>query len=179
MDIVIKRPQISEIEEISSLFIETIQDNFKYEGIEITFASGMQREIENQINLLKLDLDSNGKDDCFYIAHFQDKIVGTIALGKASSIIQDNYQTVNKNIPEIKSVYVLPQYQGQGIGAQLFQHILRLLQHKGIKEFYLDSGYKRAQEYWRKKLGDPVKILSDFWAKDAHHMIWHCQVEVL
>ena len=42
------------------------------------------------------------------------------------------------------SIFVLPEYQGQGIGSALIDYLLAYLKQEGIKEFCLDSGYEQA-----------------------------------
>jgi hypothetical protein len=53
------------------------------------------------------------------------------------------------------------------------------LKSKGIEEFCLDSGYKIAQTIWKKKFGEPVYLLEDYWDKGNDHMIWRIRVSDL
>ena len=53
------------------------------------------------------------------------------------------------------------------------------LQHRGIEEFCLDSGYIRAQKIWKKKFGDPDYLLKNYWDEGYDHMVWRIKVNDL
>jgi len=76
------------------------------------------------------------------------------------------------NIPEIKMVYVLPEFQGQGIGRQMFRAMSTQLKAEGRAGFCLDCGFTHSQGFWRKQLGVPCLVLKDHWGPGADHMIW-------
>ena len=180
MQINIIRPLPVHKTELRRLFTETISKNFKEEGIYKTHHTELKNEIEEQMNTLQKGFDSKGKEEYFLVAQIKNtqQIAGIIAYGKANDIIKQHLKTIDWNntaIPEIKSVYILPKFQNQGIGSILFNHILHLLHQKQIPEFCLDSGYKRAQVYWTKKLGQATLILNDYWDKNADHKIWLCE----
>ncbi|MBD3297127.1 MAG: GNAT family N-acetyltransferase [candidate division Zixibacteria bacterium] len=176
MPVTIVRPKLADKDAVCSLFIHTIGHAFKREGIAVLHASDIEREITEQINTLQRDLDSNGRDEYFLIARAGDKVVGTAAYGPANTIIRDNLSVDVATTPEIKSVYVLPEYQCQGIGTQLLQAIRKRIQDDGITDFCLDSGYTSAQRYWTNRLGEPQVVLNDYWGTNAHHMIWRRRV---
>jgi hypothetical protein len=50
------------------------------------------------------------------------------------------------------------------------------LHQRGIEEFWLDSGYTRAQSIWKKKFGEPDILLKDYWQNGYDHMIWSIKV---
>lgn len=177
MELQIRRPVLKNLEEISKLFLETVTNNFKDEGLFPALADQVDEEVASLINTLKSDFETNGKETYFLIALFQNQIVGTVAYGPISKILTDNLSNTQTNIPEIKSVYVPPKFQGQGIGSVLFEKILEILSEHGIPAFYLDSGYQRAQQYWTKKLGLPSQVLKNYWSGGNHHMIWYRQVD--
>ena len=177
MNIKITRPQNKDIGEVDQLFALVIKDNFQNEGIAST--EEIEEQVQFQTNNLKQDLDSNGTEEYYLLARSRQTIIGTAAYGKPNEIIRKNWHGDLTGIPEVKSVYILPEFQGRGIGTLLFGSIIQCLGQKDIEEFCLDSGYKRAQGYWSKKLGKPSIILKDYWGKNADHLIWHCNVSDL
>ncbi len=169
----ITRPTLEDVPTIMELFTETISDNFREEGIIDNHQSELVAEIISQWETLQQDFHTNGQENYFLIAKKEGKIVGTIAYGTPNTIIQQHLEGVAQlAIPEIKSVYILPKFQKQGIGSTLLKAILQILNDRQISAFCLDCGYRKSQSFWKKKLGEPTKILSDYWDINAHHMIW-------
>jgi GNAT superfamily N-acetyltransferase len=74
------------------------------------------------------------------------------------------------------SLYVLPHFQGKGVGSALIQSMITFLHELGVEQFCLDSGFKSAQKRWLRKFGEPYKIAKDFWGEGSDHMVWLCQV---
>ncbi len=175
MTLTITRPQKTEELQIQAHFLKTIQHTFKKEGIQGDFQM-IEREVQTLVDNLQKDYNSNGQAEYHLIAKNDQSIIGTIAYGKANSIIE-SHLPVKKLPPEIKSVYIDPAYQGKGIGTRLFTQIISEMQNKGLATFCLDSGYTNAQRFWKNKLGDPKIVLTDYWAKDNHHLIWLNQIE--
>lgn len=172
----IRKPQKKDIKQINELFEKTIKDNFNKERISDPLGIAANTEIETLKSGLKNHLKSENSEDSYLISILGDKIVGTIAYGKVSNIICENLKVDYGNTPEVKSVYVLPNYQNKGIGRNLMKNTLVDLKENNIKCFCLDSGYKRSQNYWSKRLGKPICIINDYWGVGNHHMIWYCEV---
>lgn len=84
----IRRPNSDDLEELHSFFRIVITNTFKDEGL-----SQLSDDIENEINTkkqyLKNDFDSNGEKRYFLLAidTNNDKIIGTIEVGPASTLI--------------------------------------------------------------------------------------------
>ncbi len=175
MKVQIRRPQVEDLEEIRHLFSVTIKNNFREEGILDTLEHEAEQEVKNLIGTLQKDFESNGTDEYFLIATFENKIVGTIAFGKPNSLITQNVTADFSQIPEIKCVYVLPSYHQQGIGSLLFQEIQKVLTQQKITQFCLDCGYRKSQGFWKYKLGNPTVILANYWSSGSHHLIWMCK----
>jgi len=174
MDIYIIKPVIEDSNKLVQLFKNSITDAFVKENI--NDPKSINTEYQTQINRINRYFEDDNNYYYYLTARNRNKILGTIAYGPASDIIVQNYPAV-QNIPEIMSVYIMPRFQRMGIGSLLFNSILITLLCKDITEFCLDSGYHRAQQYWIKKLGDPVKVLEDYWNKGGHHMIWHKKIK--
>lgn len=170
MNINITRPQKEDVEELNRLFAAGILDAFHQDGIDDN--DGIRVEVEKQLSLLQQDLESQGSEVYFLLARTEAEIVGTIAYGEPNNLIRDNLAIDWQGIPEITSVYVLPAFQGQGVGTLLFNSILCCLQYKNVAKFCLDGGYKKSQRFWIKRLGDPTVTLKDYWGKGLDHLIW-------
>lgn len=171
-NISIRRPNELDIEQLHHLFEVTIADTFEKQGVGDDL-EGINGEIEEKKHYLREDLESKGAERFFLVASYQGKIVGTIAYGPGSKLIEDGSNGKLKDIGEIGTVFVLPEYQKRGIGTLLVNSIFIALLSRNIEEFCLDSGYTRAQRVWRKKLGDPTMIIKDYWGEGFDHLIWH------
>lgn len=179
MNIIISRPVKKEKEKLKNFFTEVIIHTFKNYGYYDKYKQDIDYEVGKQTTALEQDLTSNGSFSYFLIARDRDKIVGTIAYGPPNSDIKKYYKDDLKNIPEIKSVYIAPEYQGKGIGTKLFDEMIKVLRKKGFSEFCLDSGYPKAQQFWKNKLGNPVKIVFDRWDAGNDYMIWHYKLPII
>jgi GNAT superfamily N-acetyltransferase len=174
----IRRPKKDDIKQLHQFFRNVITDTFKKEGI-----SGKNEDLEDEIrtkeNYLQNDLQSSGKNRYFLIAIESDRIIGTIEYGPASSLINACTNKSIQHLVEVGTVFVLPECQRKGIGNLLLQKMYKVLQDNGIKEFCLDSGYRRAQNIWKLKFGEPDYFLKDYWGENFHHMIWKLNVSDL
>lgn len=167
----IRRPNKGDKEELLEFFKLVLEDTFIKEGIE-DLVDDLQEEIIAKKKYIEDDLMTNGEDVYFLIAEDQGTIVGTIQYGPSSDLINTCTNGGYKGLYEIASVFVRPDYQGQGLGNLLLKSIYQVMVKKRIKEFCLDSGYSNAQKIWRKKFGEPDYFLPDYWADGHHHLIW-------
>lgn len=167
----IRRPRTEDMAELHQFFRIVITDTFAREGLE-ALIDDIEAEIDSKKNYLHSDLDSKGKKRYFLIALVEDKIIGTIEYGPASELIQECTNGKLGNLVEVGTVFVHPEYQRQGVGNKLIAEILHTLKARGIIEFCLDSGYKNAQNIWKKKFGEPDYLLKDYWGQGQDHMIW-------
>lgn len=141
----IRRPNSDDLEELHSFFRIVITNTFKDEGL-----SQLSDDIENEINTkkqyLKNDFDSNGEKRYFLLAidTNNDKIIGTIEVGPASTLINSCTGGVLKDLYEIGTVFILPEYQKKGIGSFLLHTMFLTLLSRGITEYCLDSGDRKS-----------------------------------
>lgn len=173
MNIVITKPHKNDEQAIKKLFTIVITQNFKDYGLYDKYRGDILYEVGKQISILKEYFESNGKNVYFLIAKVNTKIIGTIAYGKPSTDIEKYYFEKSESIPEIKSLYVIPEYQNKGVGTILLEKIMNELRKNGIKEFCLDSGYPKAQQFWTKKLGKPIIRIHNRWGAGNDYLIWH------
>jgi GNAT superfamily N-acetyltransferase len=176
MNSIISKPQKENEEEIKALFSTVIIQNFKDYGFYDTYRKDIPYEIRKQITALEEYFASNGKKTFFLVAKDGNKIIGTIAYGKANADIERYYAKNLTNIPEIKSAYILPEYQRRGIGTKLFEEIMQVLRNNGIKEFCLANGYPKAQKFWTKRLGEPVVIIRNRRGAGNDYHIWRYEM---
>lgn len=172
----IRRPRFEEIGDLHEFFRIVITNTFIREGLD-ELVNDIETEIESKINFLKSDFDSNGEKRFFLIALEEEKIIGTIEYGPSSELIHVCTDGVLKDLVEIGTVFVLPDYQRQGVGNRLLNEMVRTLHNREIEEFCLDSGYGNAQKIWKKKFGEPDYLLKDYWGKGQDHMIWKISIQ--
>ncbi len=171
----IRRPKIKDQEELHLFFRDVINDTFAKEGIG-HLTNDIEEEIETKKSYLQNDYESDGQNQYFLIATYDETIVGTIEYGPASSLICKNTNDIFCDVVEVGTVFVHPNYQGNGIGNMLLQSIYITLKEKDIKEFCIDSGYKNAQKIWKNKFGSPDFVIKDYWGEGLDHMIWRVNV---
>ncbi|MED4205624.1 GNAT family N-acetyltransferase [Neobacillus mesonae] len=174
-DIVIRRPREEDVTELNKFFRIVITHTFIKEGIG-NMLDDMEQEIRAKENYLRKDIASGGKDRHFLIALDENKIVGSIEYGPVSELINHCTDNALKDLLEVGTVFVHPDYQRQGIGNQMLAELYLTLKNQGIEQFCLDSGYSSAQKIWQKKFGEPDYLLKDHWGDGAHHMIWKIKV---
>ncbi|MCM3693925.1 GNAT family N-acetyltransferase [Neobacillus niacini] len=167
----IRRPSIEDLEELNLFFRTVLTDTFAREGL-ADLVEEIEADIESKKKYLKMDFETSGEKRYFLIALLQNKIIGTIACGNANELIEECTNGELVNTIEIGTVYVLPEYQRQGVGNKLLAEMLRTLNARGIQEFCLDSGFKTAQTIWKKKFKEPEYCLKDYWGQGQNHMIW-------
>lgn len=163
------------MKELNQFFRTVITDTFFKEGIGDKLKD-IEDEIEAKRTYLESDLVCDGEQRYFLIAVNRDKIIGSIEYGPASELINNCTNNALKELKEVGTVFVHPDFQRKGVGNLLLNKMYLTLQSMGIEEFCLDSGYIRAQKIWKKKFGDPTYLLKDYWDEGFHHMIWKIKV---
>ncbi|MFD0698100.1 GNAT family N-acetyltransferase [Paenibacillus sp. GCM10027628] len=177
LDVEIRRPRTEDIQELKQFFRIVITDTFIKEGIGEKL-DDIKDEIEVKNKYLENDFESNGEKRYFLIAVDGDKIIGSIEYGPVSEIISKCTNIAIKEQIEVGTVFVHPNYQNKGIGNLLLNSIYSTMLNRGIEEFYLDSGYRSAQKIWKKKFGEPVYLLKDYWGQGFDHMIWRMSLRI-
>lgn len=175
-NIEISRPRIDEVELINEFFKLVIHDTFMRNNIS-DLVDTLANEIEDKRRCLNQDMESNGKNRYFLVAKDGREIIGSIEYGPSNELINLCTKGELKDIVEIGTVYVHPNYQGNGLGSRLMEAIFMELKHNGILEFCFDSGYKSAQKIWINKFGKPQYHFKDYWGENEDHMIWRIQLK--
>lgn len=169
----ILRPAREDLKAVYRVFEVTIPDTMSKEGIELSYAAAAW-EIEHKKRLL--DRSFEAPDMIFLIAKIEELIIGTISFGPCGEDIHKCTKGSFSNIGEMGSLYILPKYQGHGVGSALIGQMASELNRRGVERFCLDSGYRHAQEKWLRKFGETYMTLKDYWGQGYDHMIWLCEV---
>jgi GNAT superfamily N-acetyltransferase len=176
LDIDITRAKIEDRELLNEFFRNVLIDTFEKNDIS-ELVETLNNEIEDKRHCLDQDFESAGKNRCFLIAKDKNMVVASAEYGPSNDLILTCTNGELKDIKEIGTVFVHPDYQRRGIGSRMFFSLLAEMKNDGIEEFCLDSGYKIAQRIWTKKLGEPQYHFKNYWGKDADHMIWRRRIE--
>lgn len=134
----IRRPGSEDRAELHKFFRMVITDTFLKDGIGNKL-NDIEEEIESKKIYLESDLVSDGENRYFLIASDGEKIIGSIEYGLASELICQCSNHEIKDLNEIGTVFVHPDFQGQGVGNYLLHNMYTTMQSKGIEEFCLDS----------------------------------------
>lgn len=173
-DLLIIKPTKKDIKLAYDVFEASITDAFEKEGLGY-LKEDILKEIEDKKNLITDSLKTDS-DLYFLVAKIDDHVIGTISFGPCGNDIKKCTNNELDTIGELGSLYVLPNYQGKGVGSALIHSMIKHLHQLGVEQFCLDSGYKHAQKKWLRKFGEPYKIARDYWGKDLDHMVWLCKV---
>lgn len=170
----IRAPRGEERELLVTFFKRVIEDTIEKEEIEVPYF--LEEEVGDKMELLGKYLTGEDEERIFLVAWYRGRILGTISYAPCNEYVVELLGEDLEDTGEIGTVYVDPGYQGQGIGSALFNAMCIELLERRIESFYLDSGYRRAQRYWTRKLGDPIRVAKDYWDKGADHMIWYKKI---
>lgn len=172
----IEKASIDDRDAINKFFEIVLRHTFEVNAIaELDWI--LNEEIEDKRLCLEQYYESDGEDRFFLIASMDNKIVSSIEYGLSNKLLNDCTKGELKDMLEVGTVFVHPDYQKRGIGSLMLRSIFDELLSKGIKTICFDSGYKSAQKIWKKKFGEPEYFLKDYWAKDSHHMVWVIDIE--
>ncbi|MET3210681.1 UNVERIFIED_CONTAM: putative N-acetyltransferase YhbS [Paenibacillus sp. PvR008] len=166
----------SDLEAADVVFESSITAAFEQEGLE-ALNDDMQHEIEHKKRLLRTSLSALNSDLFFLMAKHNHNVVGTISYGPCGEAIRKCTNDELEHVGTLGSLYVLPGYQGQGVGSALIRALMTRLKEMEVTHFCLDSGFKIAQIKWLRKFGAPYTIAKDYWGKDGDHMVWVCEVQ--
>ncbi|MEK3877188.1 GNAT family N-acetyltransferase [Paenibacillus sp. FSL M7-0420] len=160
---------------VTNLYRLSITAAFEGEGLG-HLDSDIQQEIESKIRMINASLSPQNADTYFWVAKMDGKVAGTISYAPCGPDIRVCTGNKLDAVGELGSLYVLPDYQGQGIASALIAELMIFLRQQGITEFCLDSGYRRAQTKWLQKFGTPYAAVQDYWGPDSVQMVWLCSV---
>ncbi len=112
----------------------------------------IEQKIERATNLLK-------NTNTYYVAEVNNKVVGILHYKESQN---DNY----KDYGYLESIYVLRDYQGKGIGKDLFKIAIKGLIDMGYNKMYLECLQGNDTINFYKKYGGKIIDAVDFPIKD-------------
>lgn len=174
-EIEIRELTISEIDQAYEVFRHSIPAAFEQEGL-VAHTEEIRQELESKRLMLHDALFIERTAVRFLVACMDGNIVGLISSGPCNDDIIKCTGDRLKNGVELGSLYVLPGYQGRGIGSALIKAMVNHLAERGIDSFCLDSGFRHAQVRWLHKFGPPYTTVQDYWGPGSVHMVWYCKV---
>lgn len=167
----IRRPGDEDIQKLHRFFENVLKHTYDKEGLSRD-TELLEKEIDEKRTFLKEDIASDGKDKYFLIALHKGRVIATAECGPATPTVIECTKGKLKDITEVGTVFVHPDYQGRGLGTLMLNMICITLLGRGEKEFCLDSGFKNAQKVWEKKFGKPEYVVKDYWGKGRDHKVW-------
>ena len=114
----------------------------------------LKNKVDNMEESIKKCEKTVEDDDNVLVAIKDKKIVGIVSFGKAKSI--DN----GKKTGQIYSLYVLKEYQRQGIGKKLFLEAKNALNKQGYKKIIVTCIVQNpANEFYKKIGGEKIDTI--------------------
>lgn len=103
-----------------------------------TYSSGnteenMQHYLDGEFSLKKLEAELNERNSEFYFALYNASIVGYLKINFGNA----QTEMTGQNTLEIQRIYVLAGFQGNGIGALLFEKAMTIAQQKEVDFVWL------------------------------------------
>lgn len=158
------------------IFEISITDAFEQEGLG-DLREDIAQEIDGKNHIVQAALSRANPDTFLLLARLNGEAAGTISFGPCGEEVRICTGGRLNDVGELGSLYVLPQLQNRGIGSALIRSMAEWLDRQGIEQFCLDSGYKRAQQRWLQKFGEPYVTAQDYWGPGNPHMVWLCKVK--
>lgn len=168
-------PGVPDRSDIVHVLEQSIGDAFAQEGLG-HLTDEVQGIIEEKMAVYDMYLKDGGCGTRFLAATHREQVIGVISFGPRGPAIRECAGAALADIGELGTLYVLPDYQNQGVGSALIRALLEQLAAEGVEQFCLDSGFARAQQRWRRKFGAPYVTVPNYWGPGSANMVWLCNV---
>lgn len=172
MDLIIRKVEVKDKERVREFFAKQIRNTFIENKI-YDEEDGIRSEIECKVDLLQKAISNKYPNEKLFIATLDDNIVGVGGHTKPNDIILDCDKDANI---VVGSLYVDKDFRNNGIASSLINVISDELRRMKATHYFLDSGYKIAQNIWQRKFGVPTYTLKNYWGIDCHHMVWKVEL---
>jgi ribosomal protein S18 acetylase RimI-like enzyme len=162
-EIVIRKITIADIVELQTISKQTFFETFADQNS----ADDMQKYLDNNLSVSKLNDELAEENSEFYFASFQKKEIGYLKInfGPAQTEIKD------KKAIEIERIYVLKEFHGKHVGQILYNTVIDIAKQTKAKYIWLGVWEKnlRAINFYKKngfiefdkhifKLGDDEQL---------------------
>lgn len=174
-EITIRNAQPSDVELACRVFELAIPYAFEQEGLG-HLSEDISNELAKKRRILQACFEDDSTNCWFLLALHRETIVGTISYGPCGQDILNCTGNTLEEVGELGSLYVVPEYQTQGIGSALIRAAANRMNSQGVLRFCLDSGYRMAQQKWLRKFGKPYAVMPDYWGPGVPHIVWYCEV---
>jgi ribosomal protein S18 acetylase RimI-like enzyme len=143
-NLTIRKVTIADINKLQSVSRQTFFETFA----EVNTAANMQKYLDENLSLERLQAELNNPESEFYFASNNEQIVGylKINVGQAQNELQDN------NALELERIYVLKEYQGSGVGQVLFDIAIQVARRRRSEFLWLgvwEKNFKALKFYER------------------------------
>lgn len=165
--ITITTPHPDDARAVQEVFYKTWLATYPNESVGITvddIEHWYQDDREEKLNKLKNRISNPLENQYFFIAKSSDKVVGVCR----------GYTSEDKN--QLHAIYVLPEYQGKGIGKMLWSEALKIMDpnkdtyvevadyNTNAIEFYkklgfVDTGRGWQDEHFKMKSGNRIPLM--------------------
>ncbi|NLL41737.1 MAG: GNAT family N-acetyltransferase [Firmicutes bacterium] len=171
--LIVERPGSADLDSAYTVLERAIAQAFEDEGIPEQEA---KEEIEFKKSLILQSVEGRQAELVFMVAKLEGQVVGTSSYGPCGDDVRECTNGELAGLGELGGLYVLPEYQGQGVASAMIAAMLNYLHSIGIEQFCLDCGLKEAQKIWRHKFGAPYAVAKDYWGEGSDHLVWLCNV---
>ncbi len=143
-NITVRQLQISDLEKLQKISIQTFSETFSDENSE----EDMQKYFEKKLNLDQLKTELENPNSEFYFAENNGTVLGYLKLNCKDA----QTENVLENAMEIERIYVLKEFLRQKIGQLLFEKSLEIAGNHQCKNIWLGVWEKneRAIKFYEK-----------------------------
>jgi diamine N-acetyltransferase len=129
MKTTIRPCRADEVKTLQTLALETFNDAFR----EMNSEENINTYLQEAFNTKKLSAELTDPGSSFFFLYAEDNLAGYLKINIAPSQTDIN----DPQTLEVERIYVLEEFQGQGLGAVLMELALQLAQDMGKKSIWL------------------------------------------
>ena len=125
----IRKINIDDLEALRNLSIQTFKETFE----EVNTEEDMQKYLDENLSVEKLNSELDNTNSEFYFAENNDEILGYLKLNFKDA----QTEKLEENHFEIERIYVLKAFLGQKIGQILFDKAIEIGREKNLEYVWL------------------------------------------
>mgnify|MGYP002050887025 FL=1 len=146
LNIHIQPIQNTDLPTLHALSVQTFKETFEGQNTK----ENLEAYLKEQLSLAQIKREVSDTNTAFYFAYCKEELVGYLKLNFKEA---QKEAVLNGKAFEIQRIYILQEYQGKGLGTQLFNKALQLGKAKGHQLMWLgvwEFNFK-ALEFYQKK----------------------------